>query len=266
MNTQTQSPPTVVNAHHMWSKWKNRPYQDTSSYTLMKQSLLVQELVYHTLRECVVNRLRRVSGYLTFDKVVDLGCATGEWTMAYKRFCRHAVGVDINPLFIEEAERRVGGADADHVSFIAGNLANYRDFAGVDLVCSGGCLMYIDEDNLTELFNTIREEMVPGGLVYIRASVANRRREAYESTAGFYRKPAFYEQLLESNGFEIVDAATSGAVVSHELLRESFFRRRDPLADALLLKAVEKAAVVKQFFLNKRKNNHMNWIARKVDG
>lgn len=84
-----------------------------------------------------------VDGMLDFaqvkktDVLYDLGCGDGRIVVtAAKKYGAHAVGVDINPERIAEAEKNAKDAGVtDHVKFVQGNLfeANIKDASVVTL-------------------------------------------------------------------------------------------------------------------------------------
>ncbi|MCP4676109.1 MAG: class I SAM-dependent methyltransferase [Deltaproteobacteria bacterium] len=249
------------NVSQLWSSWKNRSYEDITSYTLGMQLPLMSGIIHHILRECMISRLMRVTRNRKFKRAVDLGCATGEWTIAYGRLAERVVGVDINESFIEEAKCKIGdSAEASRIDMHAMNLVDYDDYKDVDLVCSGGCLMYIDDDSLDNLISKISESIEPGGYVYIRVSVPNPRRKTYYTPKGFYREASFYEKLCNNHGLEIVDAASSGTVIGHELLRELLKKQGNIRFDTTIQEAVRTVLYMRQLLQKSKRNHHMNWL------
>ncbi|MBI3298632.1 MAG: class I SAM-dependent methyltransferase [Elusimicrobia bacterium] len=58
------------------------------------------------------------------DLVLDVGCGNGALTLDLARRCRAAVGVDMNPKSIAEAERRRAAAGLTNASFVVGDAAD----------------------------------------------------------------------------------------------------------------------------------------------
>jgi SAM-dependent methyltransferase len=246
-------------ARELSDRWRAREYGGIASYTTCQEAEWFQQLAHLALRKAVTARLRRLSSKPRFARVVDLGCATGDWTIEYASFADEVIGVDINASFIREAERRLElSASRERVRFATMNLVDFKDYDGADLVCFGACLTLIDDESIEEIFTRIASTVAPGALVYVRVGVASLRRKTYRTLKGNYRRRAWYESCFARHGLAIVDTTSSIAAVAGELAREGA-KGNDRLGDAI--GTVLHGIVCVHHFVNGR-NDYMNWILR----
>jgi SAM-dependent methyltransferase len=250
---------TERGATNLRDYWRSRDYEGIASYTTGREAEWFQHLGHLALRKAVTARLRRLAAKPRFDRVVDLGCATGDWTFEYAEFSEEVVGVDINASFIREAERRLAQSPVrDRVGFATTNLVEFKDYEGADLVCFGACLTLIDDDEIEGIFNRIAGTVAPGALVYVRVGVSCLRRKTYRTARGNYRRRAWYESCFARHGLAILDATSSAAAVAGELAREGA-RGNARLGDAV--GTVVHGLFCAHHAVNGR-NDHMNWILR----
>ena len=108
--------------------------------------------------EDVVEAMLKMAGVTQEDVVYDLGCGDGRFVItAAKKFGARGVGVDIDPVRIEESNEnaRKGGV-TDHVRFIEGDLFQ-TDIRGATVVT----LYLLNELNL-QLRPRLLRELKPG--------------------------------------------------------------------------------------------------------
>jgi SAM-dependent methyltransferase len=100
--------------------------------------------------------------------VLDLGCGAGEWVLraAEEQPAARAVGVDLSdgPLRRAEDEARRRGI-ADRVSFVRGDVREYRSDGGFGLVMCVGAVHAFG--GLTETLRAASEHLAPGGSLLI---------------------------------------------------------------------------------------------------
>jgi SAM-dependent methyltransferase len=93
------------------------------------------------------------------DRVLDLGCGTGDTTRALAELGATVVGVDFSAPMLAAARARC--ADLDRVSFVEADLATFTTDEPFDLAYSRMCLMLL-EDPVPALAN-VRAALRPGG-------------------------------------------------------------------------------------------------------
>lgn len=230
------------------TRWRDRKFSDIGSYTLIEQPALIQEVTHGLLRTCMIARLQRVCGMNRFRRVVDLGCAAGDWAAAYLGIADSAVGVDICPAFIEEGIRKYGAyVDSGQLELVVSDMASYADYEGADLVCSGGCFMCLDDDALHRLLARCTEAVQGTRHFYFRATVASPRKATFVSDkGGHYRRQDEYEAIFRAHGMKVLDVISSVGVVIHEILRLKLGGGR-PRLDDRLQDFLNKSARMKQY-------------------
>jgi len=239
--------------------WRAREYEGIASYTTCQEADWFQQLSHLALRKAVTARLRRLSSKHRFARVVDLGCATGDWAIEYAGFSDEVVGIDINASFIREAERRRKLSECrERVRFATMNLVDFNNYEGADLVCFGACLTLIDDASIERIFTRVASTAAPGALIYVRVGVASLRRKTYRTLKGNYRRRSWYESCFSRHGLTILDTTSSIAAVAGELAREGA-KGNDRLGDAV--GTVLHGIVCAHHFVNGR-NDYMNWILR----
>lgn len=252
----------MADTNELSKKWREKTYSGISSYTLMRQAPLIQEINTCALRSCAVARLRRKTGDRKFARVVDMGCGTGDWTAAYLDFVATAVGVDVNASFLELAGRRAAmEGKRDRLTLHQQSLMEFDDYAGSDLVCFGACLMYVDGDDMEKLFTRLGRSLTPDAIVYVRATVVKPLRRAYATSGGFYRKPHFYEQCFAKHGFEIIDSASSIDLILKEVIAAGIRSRAKTMT--LLPLGIAFRGLVGFFRLLGGRNDYRNWILKR---
>jgi SAM-dependent methyltransferase len=93
------------------------------------------------------------------ERVLDLGCGTGDTSLAFGLMGATVVGVDFSAPMLEVARARC--AHLDRVSFVFSDLATFVTDQPFDLAYSRMCLMLL-EDPVPALVN-IRAALRPGG-------------------------------------------------------------------------------------------------------
>ena len=191
----------------MADHWRSQVYVNDQSYFHIPVPLWLQVRVEPLWRESVVARLGRVlADRVPFERVVDLGCANGSWTLAYLKVAKTALGVDVNESFIERAkELQRAHTEGSRVEFRVSGMETFDDFAGADLVGIGGCAQYLTDETLESLFERIANAQRPGNIVYIRTNVTTRGQQRYWTEHGVYRHGDEYERVFERVGYKTLE-------------------------------------------------------------
>ena len=115
-----------------------------------------------------------------FKHLLDIGGASGTWTMAFLRACPEAQATLFDlPHVIPMAEKRLSAAGfAQRVRLVPGDF--YKDSlpSGADLAWLGAIVHQNSRAQNRELFAKIREALVPGGRLAIRDIVMEENRTA----------------------------------------------------------------------------------------
>lgn len=108
-----------------------------------------------------VEAMLELAGVKPGDVVYDLGCGDGRIVIAAaEKFGATGVGVDLNPLLIEEANANAEAAGvADKVKFVQGDLFEF-DFSDADVVT-----MYLLPSVNLKLRPKLQKELKPGSRI-----------------------------------------------------------------------------------------------------
>ena len=95
------------------------------------------------------------------DKVVDLGCGTGDVLEHLPASIRY-VGVDISPVYVELARQRFG----DRAVFLVGTARTFLDkpdseLTDADLMVCNGLLHHLDDDEVLDVLRLAAEVLRP---------------------------------------------------------------------------------------------------------
>jgi SAM-dependent methyltransferase len=234
-----------------------------ADYTLSRAPLVLQQTFQPLFRDAMVRRLaEHTAAARPFARAVDLGCGVGDWTMAYLALARRVDGVDLSADFLAHARRRAAADPrGDSVRFVQADIGGYDDFAGCGLVCLGACLMYLPDARVEALLARIAAALPRGaGYLYVRASVVTPLRRPFESSAGFYRAPGWYEARFARLGLATLDRAYSAAVVGAHLARGLRPGGLRAAAAALVAGSARLSRTAR------RENDFANWVLRREGG
>jgi len=124
----------------------------------------------HTVSVSVADDLIARLGPLEFTHLLDVGGASGTWTMAFLRTMptARATLFDLPDAVKQAQERLAGGEFADRVELAAGDF--YRDELprGADLAWVSAIVHQHDRTANRELFAKVYRALVPGGRIAIR--------------------------------------------------------------------------------------------------
>jgi predicted TPR repeat methyltransferase len=233
--------------------WASRSYRRINDYTLMRSPVWLQEHAVALFRSAMLRRIAAAKPQRQpFQRVLDLGCGVGDWTLGYLSFARRVVGVDVNASFLAAARGRAAaelrGVDAEFVQY---PLQAWDDFDGVDLVALGAVLMYLDDTEARALVARVADRLQGCAMLYVRSTVVTRLRRPYATPFGFYRTSEWYEALFAHAGFRVIDTASSAVVVAERVARAV----RAPAWTSSVVAESERAERTLR-----RENDFMNWV------
>jgi SAM-dependent methyltransferase len=106
----------------------------------------------------VARRLREFAGVDRFQRVLDVGCGSGQSSMALAAIAGQVIAIDASPSMLEQAPRRA------NISYRLG-LAEELNVGGeFDLVTAGSALHWFDQDRF---FTRCREVLAPAGMLAV---------------------------------------------------------------------------------------------------
>jgi ubiquinone/menaquinone biosynthesis C-methylase UbiE len=124
----------------------------------------------HSVSGPVADDLVARLGPPKFNHLLDVGGASGTWTLAFLRAVpgSRATIFDL-PDAIEQARARIGQSEfRDRVDFVAGDFYDDPLPAGADLAWVSAIVHQHARDDSRALFTKVREALVPGGRIMIR--------------------------------------------------------------------------------------------------
>lgn len=203
------------------SDWRDREFEDVSSYTNSNAPLWLQRVSQTMLRGAAIGLIRQVTGPdHPLKRAVDVGCGVGDWTQAYADFCRHVIGIDVNQSFIQEARRRSTAADTDgSLEFRVADGVDPRLLDGADLICFGSVFQYMSDDRVAGTIEESGRAQQPGDVMYLRTTVVPEGESAREGDGAWYRPAEIYRQWVRSAGYDIELETLSAELIPVDGLR-----------------------------------------------
>ena len=100
----------------------------------------------YLMEPMVLARLLQEAGIGSDDVVLDVGCGTGYATAVISRLAGTVIALDVDGSLAEEAERTLGGVDADNAIVVTGPLAEgYARQAPYDAILLGGAVDHLPQ-------------------------------------------------------------------------------------------------------------------------
>ncbi|WP_366526871.1 class I SAM-dependent methyltransferase [Nannocystis sp.] len=159
----------------------------------------------------------------SWRRVADLACGNGDWSVVLARQAEHLFAIDLTPGFVEHCERRLAsGGYGGRVTVSVGDLTRCELPTELDLAVVGAVLQYIDDDEVPRVLQRVHAALAPGGLLYMRTTVARGRERIANRTSEYqaaYRPLPFFTEALARCGFTVAAAATTERVVPEETIR-----------------------------------------------
>jgi precorrin-6B methylase 2 len=124
--------------------------------------------------DAVVRRLRP----LRFSRLLDIGGASGTWTLAFLRACPGATAVlfDLPPVIPMAARRIAAAGMSGRVRLVSGDFARDPLPAGADLAWVSAIVHQNSRRQNRALFAKVCSALVPGGRIAIRDMVMDETR------------------------------------------------------------------------------------------
>lgn len=179
--------------------------------------------------------------------IIDLGCGTGQFTIAAASFCDRVIAVDVSHVMIQQLKSNVTSANLNNIEIVnAGFLTYKHNDKPVDFIYSRYALHHIPDFWKAVAFNNIRKMLQTGGLFRLWDVVYNFSPQKSEekldawcatiskgNTDGWLRTDIedhirdehstftwLLELMIKKNGFTIEDVSySSDGIFAKYLLR-----------------------------------------------
>jgi ubiquinone/menaquinone biosynthesis C-methylase UbiE len=110
------------------------------------------------------------------DDVLELGCGTGRFVVAFGGEVRSMTGLDLSPAMLEQASRK-GEAAGLELQLVEGDMRNLPfDDDSFDVVYSMLALMHLPVDSRQQVFLEAARVLRPGGRMIVGVKNANFER------------------------------------------------------------------------------------------
>jgi len=115
---------------------------------------------------------------LQFARLLDLGGASGTWTIAFLRACPSATAIlfDLPPVMAMARRRLAASKLADRVSLVAGDFMSDPLPSGADLVWVSAIVHQNSREQNRRLLGKVFQALTPGGRIAIRDILMDETR------------------------------------------------------------------------------------------
>lgn len=118
------------------------------------------------------------------DRVLEIGCGTGNFTVHLAQHCRHLTAVDLDADYVAIARSRL--SQASHVEFLTGDATQMHWGDRFDTVILLDVLEHIEQD--AEFLHRLRSLLTPGGRLILKVPAGQRLYSSLDANVGHYRR------------------------------------------------------------------------------
>jgi ubiquinone/menaquinone biosynthesis C-methylase UbiE len=140
-----------------------------------------RDLAYHEAiapeYEKVVNVPRQFANDVLFsvidplvrpgERMLDVGCGTGQMLVRFGKRFRRATGVDHSAAMLKEARSQLAAARIEHAELECASLLDYlaqRATPGYDLISCVGCMHHLERGDIEDLLSSVARLLQPEGV------------------------------------------------------------------------------------------------------
>lgn len=145
--------------------------------------------------------------------VLDLGSGTGQWAFRFANIVKHVTAVEFSSPMLNIAEKLAIQKNIKNVSFHSGKAQTFNPKSSFDLVFISGLLIYLTDNQISELLKNVYGYLKLGGRVILRDGTAlNERYEIHNKYSdeldanytAFYRTTNEYIAVFKSHGLDVL--------------------------------------------------------------
>lgn len=165
-----------------------------------------------------------LSLYEVKPDLMDIGCASGEWSLMVAPYCERVCGYEYSQKMVNTANREAQKMGVKNVEFYQAEAATMDLSARYDGGMILAMLMYIDDkDRIAGILHNVYSHLKPGAFLCTRDSLNDEgvdvlyllnKRNGY--TAFYWSKDLYYEQFKIA-GFEMKKEVILEKVTSRQL-------------------------------------------------
>ena len=132
-------------------------------------------------------------------RVLDVGCGAGAWSEIFSQRYKTVIGIEQSSLMLKAARERV--ASLPNVKILEGDGRHDLPEGSFDMIFLGGLCMYLNDDDLIELLQSLKNRLTEGGSIILRESTLHQgvylAQGEYQAV---YRSVNLYHQLFDDAG------------------------------------------------------------------
>jgi len=139
------------------------------------------------------------------NRVLDVGCGVGRWSLALARRGAQVTGVDISETMVAEAARRAAARGlSQRCQFVAQDLAELAVAGSYDLIVGVTVLQHIlGEHRLLAAMAGLSDRLAPGGRIVLLEAAPTRRAGHCDSPIFRARDVGEYLALFDACGLAV---------------------------------------------------------------
>lgn len=158
-------------------------------------------------------------------RVLDVGCGAGAWVEIFARRYHSVIGVERSHAMVEDAKKRV--SQLSNAQILQGDGRQDLPAGPFDLIFLGGLCMYLGDNDVVALLNSLKSRLSEGGTIILRESTV---REGVQFAEGeyqaVYRSVESYQKLFGEAEISNVEVRRNAGYTSMEIAEEAVVYRR----------------------------------------
>jgi SAM-dependent methyltransferase len=136
---------------------------------------------------------------------LDLGCGAGNFIKAWHDKFDQLIGIDFSAQMVKLAQEQCRGLK--NIEIFNDNVLNFEKYVKdkkFRFIFLGGCFMYLNDSDVTNLINRLFQKLADGGVLIFREPTATEKRIC-EKNIGIRRTIKEYTELigLDKSGYAL---------------------------------------------------------------